>query len=105
MSVTLTENRTTYSFSRTLADYDLQHSGEDDVPEEPNPRPTPQGSGSNPSDWEDNYRRVPDYRPIDHDLDFDFRNTTNNNIERAFLWNMFNGILIVSVGFVHVIFE
>lgn len=97
MSVTLTENRTTYSFSRTLADYDLQHSGEDNVSESPNAQPAPQATGDNPPDWEDNFRRVPDYRPIDYELDFASRNTTTNNIERAFLWNMFNGIMIVSV--------
>ena len=97
MSVTLTENRTTYSFARTLADYDLQHSGDEDVSEVPNPRPAPEGTGRNPEEWEDNFRRVPDYRPIDPDLDFEFRNTTTNGIERAFLWNMFHGIVLVSV--------
>jgi hypothetical protein len=98
MSVTLTENRTVYSLGRTLADYDLQHSGEDtDVSETPNSRPAPQGAGNNPADWEDNFRRVPEYRPVDYDLDFAYRNTTNNGIERAFIWNMFSGIVLTSV--------
>ncbi|KAI4716057.1 hypothetical protein E4T48_07737 [Aureobasidium sp. EXF-10727] len=98
MSVTLTENRTVYSLGRTLADYDLQHSGEEnDVSEAPNSRPVPQGAGNNPADWEDTFRRVPDYRPVDHNLDFAYRNTTQNGIERAFIWNMFNGIVLTSV--------
>ncbi|CAD0106666.1 unnamed protein product, partial [Aureobasidium uvarum] len=97
MSVTLTENRTVYSLGRTLADYDLQHSGEEnDVSEAPNSRPAPQGAGNNPADWEDTFRRVPDYRPIDHNLDFAYRDTTQNGIERAFIWNMFNGIVLTS---------
>ena len=98
MSVTLTENRTVYSLGRTLADYDLQHSGEDtDVSEAPNSRPAPQGAGNNPADWEDTFRRVPDYRPVDYDLDFAYRDTTQNGIERAFIWNMFSGIVLTSV--------
>lgn len=98
MSVTLTENRTVYSLGRTLADYDLQHSGEEtDVPETPNSRPVPQGAGNNPADWEDSFRRVPDYRPVDYDLDFAYRDTTQNGIERAFIWNMFSGIVLTSV--------
>ncbi|KAG9739173.1 hypothetical protein KCU73_g9547, partial [Aureobasidium melanogenum] len=97
MSVTLTENQTVYSLGRTLADYDLQHSGEEtDVPETPNSRPVPQGAGNNPADWEDSFRRVPDYRPVDYDLDFAYRNTTQNGIERAFIWNMFSGIVLTS---------
>ncbi|KAG9549830.1 hypothetical protein KCU77_g14342, partial [Aureobasidium melanogenum] len=97
MSVTLTENRTVYSLGRTLADYDLQHSGEEnDVSETPNSRPAPQGAGNNPADWEDNFRRVPDYRPVDYDLDFAYRDTTQNGIERAFIWNMFSGIVLTS---------
>lgn len=100
MSVTLTENRVTYSFARTLADYDLRHSDDLDceaVLEEPNARPKPEETGQNPSDWEENFRRVPEYRPIDHTLDFAYRNTYSNNIERVFLWNMFTGIRLVSV--------
>ena len=98
MSVTLTENRTTYSLGRTLADYDLQHSGEEnEFTETTNSRPAPQGAGNNPADWEDNFRRVPDYRPVDHALDFAYRDTTQNGIERAFIWNMFSGIVLTSV--------
>jgi hypothetical protein len=77
----------------------LQHSGSEDadVSETPNSRPAPQGAGNNPADWEDNFRRVPDYRPVDYDLDFAYRDTTQNGIERAFIWNMFSGIVLTSV--------
>lgn len=101
MSVTVTENRATYAFARTLADYDLRHSDEleiDSVPTEPNARPTPEGTGQNPPDWEEGYRRVPEYRPIDQEIDFAYRSVYQNNIERTFLWNMFTGIRVVSVG-------
>lgn len=100
MSVTVTENRTTYSFARTLADYDVHHSEEiEDASQYVDHRPEPEGTGQNPPDWEDNYRRVPQYRPIDHELDIQFRSTYTNNIERAFLWNMFTGIRLVSVNY------
>ncbi|THX71738.1 hypothetical protein D6D05_08133 [Aureobasidium pullulans] len=91
------QNRTTYSLGRTLADYDLQHSGEEnEFTETTNSRPAPQGAGNNPADCEDNFRRVPDYRPVDHELDFAYRDTTQNGIERAFIWNMFSGIVLTS---------
>lgn len=100
MSVTVTENRTTYSFARTLADYDVHHSEEiEDASQHLDHRPEPEGTGQNPPDWEENYRRVPQYRPIDHELDVQFRSTYTNNIERAFLWNMFTGIRLVSVNY------
>ena len=98
MSVTVTENRTAYSLARTLADYNVQHSDEpENTVQEPNARPAPEGTGNAPSDWEDNFRRVPAYRPIDTELDFASRNVYNNNIERAFVWNLFTGVRIVAV--------
>ena len=99
MSVTVTENPATYSFARTLADYDIHHSADDEVVSaDLNPRPAPQGTGQNPPDWEDNFRRVPEYRPIDHDIDFEYRNVYSNVIERAFVWNLFTGVQLVAVG-------
>lgn len=99
MSVTLTENRTTYNFARTLADYDLHHSEAlEGVSAEPNQRATPEGTGENPPDWVDEYRRVPEYRPIDHTIDFAYRSVYQNGFEQTFLWNMFTGIRLVSVS-------
>ena len=99
MSVTLTQNRATYSIARTLADYDVHHSSQiEDTHEELNERPQPEGAGNNPARWEEGFRRVPEYRPIDHTLDFALRDTYNNNIERVVLWNMFTGIRIVTVS-------
>ncbi|KAL1305026.1 hypothetical protein AAFC00_003925 [Neodothiora populina] len=99
MSVTVTENQTTYAFARTLADYDIHHSAEvEDATHDLNPRAAPTGTGNNPETWESGYRRVPDHRPIDYDLDVQYRSVYQNNIERAFLWNMFNGIRVVSVS-------
>jgi hypothetical protein len=99
MSVTLTENRSLYSLGRTLADYDLQHGGEEaDFSGQVNSRPAPHGTGNNPANWEDNYRRVPQHRPVDYELDFAYRNVTQNGIESAFIWNMFSGIVLTSVS-------
>lgn len=99
MSVTLTQNPATYSSARTLADYDLRHSASEfpETPSQPNERPDPEGTSQNPPGWEDGFRRVPVYRPIDRDIDVAYRSTYQNNIERAFLANMFTGIRIVAV--------
>lgn len=99
MSLTTTDNPLTYATVRLLADYDLQHSDipEGTTPAAPNPHPAP-ANVENPPDWETNWRRVPAYRPADPEIDFEFRNTYNNNIERAFLWHMFRGVRLVSVS-------
>ena len=98
MSVTTTQNPQTYSIARTLADYNLHHSELDSEEHDAtlNHRPTAT-TASVVDSWETEYRRVPQPRPIDRELDFDSRNTTLNNIERFFLFNMFGGILIVQV--------
>ncbi|KAF1352586.1 hypothetical protein BDV97DRAFT_150347 [Delphinella strobiligena] len=97
MSVTVTENRATYSFARTLADYDIHHTaGAEYEPQELNERPDPRGTGHNPPDWPDDYRHVPPYRPIDHEIDHAYRNTYTNGIEHTFIWNMMRGIQIAA---------
>lgn len=100
MSVTTTANAQTYAGLRILQDYDLHHSEElahSNVPVEPNPHPAPEGTGEPVEGWETEWRRIPPHRPINHDLDFEFRNTFTNNAERFFLFNMFGGIQLTSV--------
>lgn len=89
-----------------MTDYDLHHSETQEeeqeeasaVPAEPNERPIPEGTDENPAGWTEGWRRIPAYRPIDRELDFAYRNVYSNNIERFFLFNMFGGIQVVTVG-------
>ncbi|GAM87651.1 hypothetical protein ANO11243_056780 [Dothideomycetidae sp. 11243] len=100
MSVTTSQNPITYSIQRTLADYDLHHStpsSDDDVFDpslntHPQPASTIQAFGPQ---WETQYRRVPPHAPVNTGLDIASRSITLNNAERFFIFNMFNGILIV----------
>ncbi|OCL07459.1 hypothetical protein AOQ84DRAFT_354956 [Glonium stellatum] len=90
MSVTTTQNAATYSTLPTLADYELHHS------ETPNPAPAPNSQPAptvrNPPEWLTDYRRVPNYRPINRDLDQSQRRVYNNFGERAFINVMFAGL-------------
>ena len=102
MSVTTTQNPTTYTLAQTLAEYELHHSeGPEDSEQQtapPNPRESAPSTENNPAGWEAEYRRVPPHRPTDTTLDFASRDITNNGIERFFITNMFQGIWIVSVS-------
>lgn len=99
MSVTTTQNPTVYTIARTLADYELHHSQADQIAHDVSLNPRPELPSVERDDWETGYRRISPHRPIDYTLDFQSRNTTLNNIERFFLFNMFGGIMIVEVGF------
>lgn len=50
----------------------------------------------NPEDWPA-LRGVPDYRPVDRNLDYSIRPMGANNIEWTFLQFMFSGVRIVGV--------
>jgi hypothetical protein len=93
MSVTTTENPTTYTLQSTLADYDLHHSG--DVDTSLNAHPTP--SAQNPSDWPTEHRRIPEYRPVNRELDQSERRVYLNPIEQVFVGVMFTGVFLESV--------
>ncbi|MCJ1445192.1 MAG: hypothetical protein MMC23_005697 [Stictis urceolatum] len=100
MSVTTTQNTCTYSIVRTLADYELHHSAEEDPDQaydpEANRHPTPSSQpAENPRGWETEFRRVPQFRATNYDLEFESRNKYQNNIERFFIINMFGGIMMV----------
>lgn len=107
MSATTTENPTTQTLLRTLADYDLHHSGS---PSSPQPAPAPNAhppqtspevtssSNSNPQGWPEDYRRIPDYRPANPDLDLEQRPDGVNAIERAFISTMFLGVATNAVS-------
>lgn len=52
----------------------------------------------NPVDWPTEVRGVPDYRPVDRELDYSVRPMGANNIEWTFLQFMFSGVRVVGVS-------
>lgn len=105
MSVTTTANTTTQSIIHVLADYELTHSGEEqqslDPVQPPNPRSEEVEQADNPEWWPDNYDGIPNYRPINYNLDRESRPWARPGVETAFVWTMLNGVGIVSVWFFH----
>ena len=102
MSVTTTSNPVTYASAAVLRDYELTHSSSSDS--EPldtslnNHPPPPHLSQSNPAHWPTDHRRVPEYRPVNAQLDQSERRVYQNSIERAFLITMFTGVYLESVS-------
>lgn len=96
MSVTTTDNARITTVRHLLADYDLPHSQPSDAEAQPAPPPPdepslPEGPpSSNPSGWEDRWRRVPAYRPMINQLD-DEHEVYQNEIEHNFVRVMFGG--------------
>jgi hypothetical protein len=97
MSVTTTSNTLTYSALSVLADYEVHHSEHGDQPA-PAPNDTPVLRTSNPPDWPTNYRRIPEHRPINRELDQSERRVYQNPIEHAFIATMFTGLYTNVVG-------
>ena len=91
MSVTTTANARMVATRHYLADYELHHS----QPENPVPAPAPNEqktlSHNNPPGWEDQWRRVPAYRPAQNQLD-EQRTTYTSEVERNFVRVMFGGM-------------
>jgi hypothetical protein len=94
MSVTTTANARITTARHYLADYDLHHSQPSPSEASPAPAPNtnnpPPSATNNPANWEDQWRRVPAYRPA-----VDGRNeqhdTYTSEIERNFVRVMFGG--------------
>lgn len=97
MSVTTTQNPVAYSTLSVLADYDLHHSGEagEEGVAAPSPHPVP--AHEEPANWDDSHRRVPEYRPINRELDLSERRVYNNGVERAFITVMLHGVWLQAV--------
>jgi hypothetical protein len=92
MSVTTTSNARVTAARHYLADYDLHHSQPSANEASPAPAPNahPAPSTNNPADWEDQWRRVPAYRPAVNQVD-EQRNTYTSEVERNFVRVMFGG--------------
>jgi hypothetical protein len=52
----------------------------------------------NPPNWPRNHYRVPDYRPVNRELDLENRPKGSNPVEFAFLTIMFTGVYLNSVS-------
>lgn len=100
MSVTTTANPVTGTVLSLLADYDLHHSGQSEVdaPAAPNSRPQPQVN--NPEWWPTDHNNIPDFRPVNRNLDLEQRPDGVNPIERLFIFTMLNGVGLNAVSIV-----
>jgi hypothetical protein len=99
MSVTTTANPLTYTLQSTLADYDLHHSDTPDssIDQSLNAHPTPPTHGT-PSSWPTEHRRIPEYRPVNTELDQSERRVFLSPVEQAFVGVMFTGVYLQSVS-------
>lgn len=62
------------------------------------PLPLPHDESESPVDWPVEMRGVPDYRPLDRNVDYASRPMGQNNIEYTFLLFMFTGVRITGVS-------
>jgi hypothetical protein len=99
MSVTTTANPIHYSLHTVLADYDLHHT-EEEHDTSLNAHPAPTTSQVNPSSWPTEHRRVPEFRPINTELDQSERRVFLSPVERVFVGVMFTGVYLQSVSIV-----
>ncbi|TKA69892.1 hypothetical protein B0A55_07523 [Friedmanniomyces simplex] len=102
MSVTTTDNARLITVRQALGDYELHHSQPSEAEGAPAPAPNthplpPNTPTSNPAGWEDQWRRVPAYRPANNQLD-DQREVYQNEIEHTFVRVMFGGVNMMSTA-------
>ncbi len=101
MSVTTLANPVTTSLHRALAAYDLHLSADEystPPPDDPNVNRTISPSTTNTPDWVTTFRRVPHYRPINHNLSSSQRPLGQNPMEVVFVWTMMHGNWIQAVN-------
>ncbi|KAI1503559.1 hypothetical protein F5X99DRAFT_406871 [Biscogniauxia marginata] len=97
MSVTATEHPVTTSLHNTLQDYEIRVTGANDLPQHHWVPLTDHEAPDveNPPDWPtDQYRGVPNYRPINYGLDREQRPWGGNAVESVFVMTMFTGVWI-----------
>jgi len=95
MSVTTTDNPITLQLQHVLQDYEIRLTGEGNGAPVAPVRLAIQVE--NPPGWPQNYRRVPPYRPINRNLDWEQRPDGTNPIERAFIFTMLHGVWLNAV--------
>ncbi|KAJ6015142.1 hypothetical protein N7540_009733 [Penicillium herquei] len=82
-----TTTTTTTSSLSVLADYEVHHSGQ----EQP-PAPSGASSPSQPVDWPTHHRRMPAYRPVNQNLDYNERTAGTSVPEYMFIQTMLHGV-------------
>jgi hypothetical protein len=97
MSVTTTANPLTYTLQSTLADYDLHHTDGEGIDASLNTHPAPATQG-NPASWPTEHRRIPEYRPVNTQLDQSVRRVYLSPVEQVFVGVMFTGVYLQSVS-------
>ncbi|EED24418.1 conserved hypothetical protein [Talaromyces stipitatus ATCC 10500] len=81
-----------------LSDYDIHHSSTSHIPnseiidELPSPPLQSPDLNRESPEWPNHYRRIPPYRPVNHDLDQGQRRVYTSGPERAFIAIMFLGV-------------
>lgn len=92
------------SLDETLQDYTLHLSASSPDAVEPNaldldaPGTQIVQTHQNPPNWPTDFRRIPPYRPINHNLDLSERPNGSNTAELIFVFVMLNGVRLQSVG-------
>ena len=95
-SITTTTTTQTSTLS-ILSDYEIHHTGETHPPQTPsNSAPTP--ATSQPVDWPSNYRRVPPYRTVNRNLDYNERAAGASPAEYVFIQSMLHGVWLNAVS-------
>lgn len=93
----------TVNNSDVPADYIIHHSGHQSSPDGPTTSHRTLTHDieqqDNPTWWPTDHRRVPNYRPINRNLDWDQRPGGTNVIEMIFIFTMLRGVQLNAVGF------
>lgn len=101
MSNTTTIARaTTAEIQHILTDYDIHLTGSenDTTTQPPRVHQNQHSAAESPHNWPSNYRRVPDYRPVNRELDYSERPLGNGTFEFLFLNVMFTGVATNAVS-------
>lgn len=92
MSLTVTST----ALEKVLEDYRIVLTGSDTAPAQPSSSSTK--AKANPPDWPTDNFRIPDYRPVNKNLDIEQRPNGSSFPEKAFLTIMFTGVFINAVS-------
>jgi hypothetical protein len=89
---------TTSELENVLQNYKIHLTGQSSTTSSSSQEPQMRAiSSQNPPNWPVDYRRVPDYRPVDTTRDVEGRPNGNNGLERGFLTVMFTGVFLNAV--------
>ncbi|KAL2867213.1 uncharacterized protein BJX67DRAFT_353399 [Aspergillus lucknowensis] len=88
---------TTTTTTSILADYELHHSGAEPTPsrqtsQSQSPSPSSPPAQVQPANWPSDHRRVPPYRPVNRNLDWNERAAGSSVPEYIFIQSMLHGV-------------